>query len=221
MRLSSKALAFAMIAVVPLVLGMIAPLHAAPLRGESNQAMPCEHNPHVDASLQVCITEHDGIARYQLDTVDGTHAELILSQGTVELRQSGPDSVRVSLGAQADAVHSAVPSGIVRTVYQDDVLSIDEVQEGALPPAWRIDVGTGMQPAQRTCTAANCSGGIQVGSRSTMQPAQKTCTSANCSGHIRSEPRSMTPQVYPAVLHVVLPEQKTCPASACSGGIQR
>jgi hypothetical protein len=162
MRLHSKALAMAMAATLPLASGMAAPLHATtPLLGKSNGAMPCEHNSHVDASLQVCAIARAGITHYQIDTVDGTHAELILTESAVELRQFGPDSVRVRLGAKVDATLNAMPTGIVRTVYRDAVLSIDEVQEGALPPTWRIDLNSNMQPTRKTCDTAACSGHIQ------------------------------------------------------------
>lgn len=174
MRLHSKALAVAMAAISPLALSMASPLHAAPLLSEANRAMPCDHNPHVDASLKVCVMERDGSAHYQIDTVDGTHAELTLADGAVELRQFGPDSMRVRLGASSDATRNAMPTGITRTVYRDAVLSINEVQEAGLPPTWRVDLNSNMQPAKKTCTAVNCSGSIQQYSdmSRTMQPTQ-------------------------------------------------
>jgi hypothetical protein len=191
MRLHSKALAMAMAATLPLASGMAASLHATtPLLGKSNRSMPCEHNSHVDSSLRVCITDHDGIVRYQIDAVDGTHAELILSESAVELRQSGPDSVRVSLGVHADASRNATPSGITRTVYRDTVLSINEVQEDGLPPKWWLDLGSGMQPVGKTCDTAACSGSFRQYTDMSnvlpaIQPAQKSCPTDSCSGHIQ------------------------------------
>jgi hypothetical protein len=137
-----------MAATLPLALSMAAPLHAAPPLGEVNHAISCDHHPHVNASLQVCAMERAGIAQYQIDTVDGTHAELILSGDSVELRQFGPDSVLVQLGAPVD--HSAVPSGIARQVYRDTTLSIEEVQDGWRPPTWRILSGDVPYRATRT-----------------------------------------------------------------------
>jgi hypothetical protein len=54
-----------------------------------------------------------------------------------------------------------MPAGIARSVYRATVLSINEVQEDGLPPKWWLDLGSGMQPAQKTCTSENCSGHIQ------------------------------------------------------------
>jgi hypothetical protein len=197
MRLPDKAVAWALATALPLALCIASPLHAASSQDDdTDRAVPCDHALRVDPSLQVCATALGSTLHYRLEAVDGTRAELTLSEGGVTLQQSGPDSVRVVLGTRADTANHAMPSSIVRTVYRDAIVSIGEVQDGWQPPRWRIDLNMrpAIPPTKKTCTRDGCSGSIQQ--YSDMQPTQKTCTRDGCSGHIQQY-MDMSPTMQP------------------------
>jgi hypothetical protein len=180
MSLPSKAFALAMIAAVPLALSITSPLHATTQFGNVNRATLCDRNPHIDPSLQVCAKERNGITYYRIDMVDGTHAELLVSDSSVELQQTGPDTVRVLIGTPANIIGNDTSSGMTRQVYQDAILSVDEVQDGQHPATWRVYLKTPQvaQPAQNICQSNGCSSQAQ-------QPLKKICDGSGCSGTIQ------------------------------------
>lgn len=180
MSLPSKAFALAMIAAVPLALSITSPLHATTQFGNVNRATLCDRNPHIDPSLQVCAKERNGITYYRIDTVDGTHAELLVSDSSVELQQMGPDAVRVLIGTPANIVGNDTSSGMTRRVYQDGILSLDEIQDGQQPPTWRVYLSTpqAAQPIQNICQSDECDSHAQ-------QPVKKICEGAACTGSIQ------------------------------------
>jgi hypothetical protein len=148
-----------------MVIGFPAHTHAASPVGEAIHPLPCDHNPNVDPSLRVCVNEQGGVTSYRIETTDGTSVELAMSRSGVEMQQSGPDTVRVlfSNSAVRPLDNMASASGVVKKVYQDDVLMIGEVQDGQHAPTWVIFPRTVRvtMPSQTMCTGSDCSGHIQ------------------------------------------------------------
>jgi len=134
-----------------------------PLKGHTG---PCEHNPNIDPTLRICAATHDGTTYYRIDALDGTHAELAISSQGIDVQQSGPDPIRVVFADMASGLtqFTASASGVTRRVYQDALLAIYAVQNGALPPTLAIYPSTVriVPPLQGVCTGALCSGGIQI-----------------------------------------------------------
>jgi hypothetical protein len=139
--------------------------HAASATYAETHGSSCNRTPNIEQSLQVCSTIEDGVVYYQMDTVDGTHVELMVSREGVDLQQSGPDIVRLAFFKTPDRLGKEVgsSSGIEKRVYEDALLTIDEVQDGTYPPSWVIAprINMNVEPLLQTCPARICSGGIQ------------------------------------------------------------
>jgi len=128
------------------------------------KAPACDSNPYIDPSVRICVAERNGSAYYFIDTADGTHAEIAVSDDGMTLQQSGPDPVHVAFAeAQARANgNTEFLSGISRRLYQDAVLSIDEVRNGQQSSTWLVTIGAQRiaAPAQRNCGRTGCGGHI-------------------------------------------------------------
>lgn len=124
------------------------------------QILRCDRNPYVSPSFRICVNGQNGVVYYRLDTVDGTHVDLVVSNEGVDMQQSGPDAVHVLLAnTSAHASGISPTSGIVRHMYQDAVLTIDEVWNGAYPPTWviRPQALQITMPSQKMCDSTDCS----------------------------------------------------------------
>ena len=124
-------------------------------------ALSCDRNPNIDPSLRICVNKYEGVAYYRMDTIDGTHADVVVSSKGVSIRQAGPDAVHLSLTAGPAAVDH-LAQGVTKRVYQDEVLTIDVQQDHqGLPTFWIRLLSLQTVPFQRMCTGADCSNGAQ------------------------------------------------------------
>lgn len=65
MRLLSNAFAWA--TVLPVALSLASPLHAAlPWGVTAGRSMPCNRDPYVDTTVQVCAKKRDGAMHYRM-----------------------------------------------------------------------------------------------------------------------------------------------------------
>lgn len=139
---------------------------ALPPTDAHDYARMCDRNPNVNPSLRICASTRDGATHYRIDTVDGTHADVVISGDGVEMLQAGPDPIQVRFASTANGAPqlNATERGVTTSIYQDAVIKIDAVQRGQHPPVWVIHPMT-----------------IRIAS-----PLLRICTGADCSGHFRS-----------------------------------
>lgn len=162
MRQPSKALAWVIATAMSTMVHSFSPPH--PTLTDSMRPAQCGLMSS-NSSLKVCVSVRKGVARYEMDTLDGTHAEFALTKDAVELQQAGPDGVRVvTTHAPATSSSGASPAeGLVSRAYMDERLEIDEVQDGYHAPIWVIypRASPAAPSLLELCEGAGCSGGIQ------------------------------------------------------------
>jgi len=154
MRLFSKALLFCLAASASLAFASSDGINVTVDIHGDKQPAPCEQNPTITPSLQICAFEHDGTREYRIDTREGSHIRLAVVDGDVEVLSTGRDAVRVALTDSA-----TYPDGIATVLYRDAALEIDSLVDAKNRVTWLVRPVTPVESgiSNGKCTGAGCS----------------------------------------------------------------
>ena len=180
MRLFSKALILCLAAFAPLAFASSDGISiTVGIQGDS-QPVPCEQNPNITPSLQICAFDYDGARQYRIDTSNGSHVRFSMLDGDVNVQSTGRDAVRVAL--TKDASYSG---GIVTALYRDAAVEIDSLVNAKNRVTWVVRP---LAPVESGVSEGKCSGaGCSVNSY-TSPMANGKCSGAGCSVNSYTSP---------------------------------
>jgi hypothetical protein len=143
---------------------------------EGDKPLPCEENPNVTPSLQICAFERNGERQYYIDTREGSHVRLAIVDGDVSVLSAGPNAVRVTLSDAAP-----YPDGVITELYRDAALEIDSLVDAKNQVTWLVRPLAIPEPSKSQLSDGKCkAAGCSVNSY-TLPMMDGHCTAAGCS----------------------------------------